>query len=66
MTLLTAAKVHGFDLDMLQKIADRAGPTVAEVATPVVANALPEVSFSHTIGETISRQKAMAACQNKS
>jgi predicted TIM-barrel fold metal-dependent hydrolase len=31
----TAAEVYGFDLDLLQPIANRVGPTVAEVATPL-------------------------------
>lgn len=61
MTSLNAARLYGFDLDMLQTIADRVGPSVAEVATPVAAHELPEVSFSHTVGEAISRREALAA-----
>lgn len=61
MTSLNAAKIYGFDLDMLQTIADRVGPSVAEMATPVAANELPPVSFSHTVGEAISRMQALAA-----
>jgi predicted TIM-barrel fold metal-dependent hydrolase len=61
MTSLNAAKVYGFDLDMLQKIADRVGPTVAEVATQVAPHELPQVSFSHTVGEAINLNRALAA-----
>ncbi len=61
MTSLNAAKLYGFDLDQLQKIADRVGPRVAEVATPVGAAELPPVSFSHTVGEAITRMQALAA-----
>jgi predicted TIM-barrel fold metal-dependent hydrolase len=53
MTSLNVAKLYGFDLDMLQKIADRVGPTVQEVAMPVGQGELPKVSFSHTVGEAI-------------
>ena len=35
MVGLNAAKVYGFDLDMLQRVADDVGPTVAEVAVPL-------------------------------
>jgi len=61
MTSLNAAKLYGFDLDMLQKVADRVGPTVAEVATPVQPHELPPVSFSHTVGEAITASKAKVA-----
>ena len=61
MTSLNAARLYGFDLDMLQTIADRVGPSVAEMATPVSADELPAVSFSHTVGEAISRMQALAA-----
>jgi predicted TIM-barrel fold metal-dependent hydrolase len=61
MTSLNAAKLYGFDLDQLQVIADRVGPSVAEMATPVTAAELPAVSFSHTVGEAITRMQALAA-----
>jgi predicted TIM-barrel fold metal-dependent hydrolase len=61
MTSLNAAKLYGFDLDKLQKIADRVGPTVEEVATPVSPDELPKVSFSHTVGDAIVRNRALAA-----
>ena len=60
MTSLNAAKLYGFDLDKLQVIADRVGPSVKEMATPVAPNELPAVSFSHTVGEAIAR-RALAA-----
>jgi hypothetical protein len=31
----TAAELYGFDLDKLRPIAERVGPTVAEVAQPL-------------------------------
>jgi predicted TIM-barrel fold metal-dependent hydrolase len=44
---LTAAKVFGFDLDQLQSIADRVGPTVQEVDTlPSRLPSVPTESFS--------------------
>jgi hypothetical protein len=46
---------------MLQKVADRVGPTVEEVATPVADHELPDVSFSHTVGEAIAAKRALAA-----
>lgn len=61
MTSINAAKIYGFDLDQLQLIADKVGPSVAEMARPVAANELPPVSFSHTVGEAITRMQAMAA-----
>ena len=36
-----AAALYGFDLDALQPIADRIGPTVAELATPVEPAQIP-------------------------
>jgi predicted TIM-barrel fold metal-dependent hydrolase len=51
MTSLNAAKLYGFDLDALQKIADEIGPRVADVATPVQAEEFPDQSMSITIFE---------------
>jgi predicted TIM-barrel fold metal-dependent hydrolase len=48
-----AAKVYGFDLEALQKVADRIGPTVEEIAVPVRPDELPAASFSFTVGEAI-------------
>jgi len=61
MTSINAAKVYGLDLDKLQKIADRIGPTVEEVARPVVAGDLPAAAFSHTVSEAIHRLRPQAA-----
>jgi predicted TIM-barrel fold metal-dependent hydrolase len=36
-----AASVYGFDLDELQPIADRIGPTIAEIKTPLPADERP-------------------------
>jgi hypothetical protein len=53
MTSLTAADVYGFDLDKLQVIADKIGPTVEEVANPVTADELPPSSLGHTMSAAI-------------
>ena len=45
MTSLNAARVYGFDLDLLRPIADRIGPTVAQVAQPLLPNEYPEGSI---------------------
>jgi predicted TIM-barrel fold metal-dependent hydrolase len=37
----TAANVYGFDLDVLQPVADRVGPTVDEVNTPLRKDEVP-------------------------
>ncbi|KPM51943.1 hypothetical protein ACG83_30645 [Frankia sp. R43] len=37
-----AADVYGFDLDYLQPFADKVGPTVGEVQTPLLPGELPE------------------------
>ena len=41
MVTLNAAALYGFDLDVLRPIADLYGPTVREVATPIVARRHP-------------------------
>jgi hypothetical protein len=33
----TAVELYGFDLDKLRPLADRVGPTVADVSTPLTA-----------------------------
>lgn len=53
MTSLNAAKVYGFDLENLQKVADQIGPTVEEMATPVSPDELPVHSMCMTISEAI-------------
>ena len=49
MTSTSAADVYGFDLDFLQTVADEIGPTVEEVATPVLPEELPRKSMSASI-----------------
>jgi predicted TIM-barrel fold metal-dependent hydrolase len=49
MTSTSAAGVYGCDLEALQRIADEIGPTVAEVATPVLPEELPSESMSASI-----------------
>jgi predicted TIM-barrel fold metal-dependent hydrolase len=61
MTSINAARVYGFDLDALQKVADRVGPTVEEMATPVAPEELPARSFSFTVGEAIANKQRQAA-----
>jgi predicted TIM-barrel fold metal-dependent hydrolase len=53
MTSLNAAKMYGFDLASLQQIADRIGPTLDEVASPVDPSELPPHSISFTIQDAI-------------
>ncbi len=38
----TAAKLYGADLDSLQTVADRIGPTVEQLATPLTPDEIPE------------------------
>jgi predicted TIM-barrel fold metal-dependent hydrolase len=49
MTSTSAAAVYDADLDYLQTIADRIGPTVEEVATPVTPEELPRETMSASI-----------------
>ena len=49
MTSTNAAEVYGCDLDFLQTIADRIGPTVEEVANAVSPEELPKESMSASI-----------------
>jgi predicted TIM-barrel fold metal-dependent hydrolase len=53
MTSVNAATVYGCDLDVLQAIADRIGPTVDEVATPVVPEELPKETMSASIAPAL-------------
>jgi predicted TIM-barrel fold metal-dependent hydrolase len=39
-----AAKLYGFDLDLLRPLAERFGPTVAEVAAPLPYSEVPEAA----------------------
>jgi hypothetical protein len=56
-----AAEVYGFDLAALQPLADRIGPTVEEIATPVTPDELPNNSLSLTVAEYIMRAQMAAA-----
>jgi predicted TIM-barrel fold metal-dependent hydrolase len=42
LTSLNAARAYDVDLDQLQVIADRIGPTVEQIATPLTAEELPD------------------------
>jgi hypothetical protein len=53
MTSENAAKVYGLDLDFLQEVADKIGPTPEEVAKPVSPFELPTVSMCPPIAEAI-------------
>jgi predicted TIM-barrel fold metal-dependent hydrolase len=53
MTSENAAKVYGIDLEALQPLADRIGPTVEEIAVPLLADELPSSTMSVTIGSAI-------------
>jgi hypothetical protein len=61
MVGLNAAEVYGFDLAEMQTLADRIGPTVEEIATPVAPDELPSNSLSLTIAEYIMRAQMAAA-----
>jgi predicted TIM-barrel fold metal-dependent hydrolase len=53
MTSENAAKVYDLDLDFLQKIADKIGPTPEQVAKPITLDELPHASKCITIAEAI-------------
>jgi predicted TIM-barrel fold metal-dependent hydrolase len=61
MTSLNAARVYGLDLEKLQQIADKIGPTVAQIATPVDPSELPNANLGHTVSEAIQRHRASSA-----
>ena len=64
MTSGNAAVVYDLDLARLQKIADEIGPTVQEVATPVMPDELPRQTMSATLGaglETLVRPETRAS-----
>lgn len=47
----TAAELYGADLDFLQTIADRVGPTPEELATPLTKDEIPaDPNFSYLAG----------------
>jgi predicted TIM-barrel fold metal-dependent hydrolase len=53
-----AASVYGFDLDKLQPLADRIGPTVDEIAEAVQTEELPANSLGHTVSHAIAAAHA--------
>jgi predicted TIM-barrel fold metal-dependent hydrolase len=53
ITSINAADVYGFDLDFLQTVADKIGPTPEEIATPVTLEELPKTSPCPSIQEAI-------------
>ena len=55
MTSGVAAGVYGFDLAFLQTVADRIGPTVERIATPVAADEIPRHTMCHTFVEAEQR-----------
>jgi predicted TIM-barrel fold metal-dependent hydrolase len=61
MTSLNAARLYGFNLDYLQTVADRIGPTVEEVATPVSLDELPVNTFCTTLSDAQYRLSALVA-----
>jgi predicted TIM-barrel fold metal-dependent hydrolase len=55
MTSVNAAEMYGFDLAALRPIADRIGPTVGQVATPVSSEEIPRPSFCETFADAAHR-----------
>ena len=53
MTSLSAANAYEFDLDYLQTIADKIGPTPEEIATPPSADELPPSSMCQAVVDAI-------------
>jgi len=51
MTSENAAALYGFDLPFLQTIADKVGPTVQRIATPVSPEEVPRQTMCHTFVE---------------
>jgi predicted TIM-barrel fold metal-dependent hydrolase len=47
-----ATDLWGFDAALLQAVADRVGPTVADLAEPLAAGAIPQ-TFSWTVGHEV-------------
>ena len=58
MTSEVAANLYNFDLPFLQTVADRIGPTVQRIATPVSADEVPRRTMCHTFVEA---EHALAA-----
>jgi hypothetical protein len=49
---LNAARLYGFDLAQLQEVAERVGPTVADLSTPISADDLPD-TFSWSLARPV-------------
>jgi predicted TIM-barrel fold metal-dependent hydrolase len=58
MTSENAVQVYGFDLAFLQLIADRIGPSVEEVGTPVSLDEVPPHSMCETFGDGLERLRS--------
>ncbi len=59
MVGLNAARLYGMDLDFLQSIANRIGPSVDEVGRPVSRDELPSNHFSFAIVDAIETLPTM-------
>jgi hypothetical protein len=55
LTSLTAAECYGFDLDALRPVADRVGPTMAEIKTPLKPEDYPAYP-TETVCNTFTTQ----------
>lgn len=55
---LNAARLYGFDVAQLQAVADRVGPTVAEVATPPSPDEIPD-TFSWSLARPVPLATAL-------
>ena len=49
---LNAVRVYGFDLDLLQSVADRSGPTVEDLSSPVSLDDIPK-TFSWSLARPV-------------
>ncbi len=56
---LNAARVYGFDVARLQAVADRVGPTVADLATTVSLDDIPK-TFSWSLARPVPLSSAVA------
>ena len=54
-----AVELWGFDADLLQSVADRVGPTVADLATPVAVDDIP-ATFSWSVARPVPIARAVA------
>jgi predicted TIM-barrel fold metal-dependent hydrolase len=58
MTSENAARLYGFDPGLLQSVADRVGPSVAEIATPATPGEIPQQSMCETFGDGLERLRS--------